>query len=148
MSDSFLNLVRTWGKALLSSARIGQFVSVGAVGAAADNAALYALVDFGGLDPVVAKVIAWEIAIVVIFSINERWTFSSYGATGVRALGRRFLRSNAVRFGGFLVTLGVLAALVRGFGVWYLAANVIGIGVGFFVNYVCESLYTWKVHLE
>ena len=49
---------------------------------------------------------------------------------------------------GFLVTLAVLAVLVRRFDVWYVTANVVGIGVGFFVNYTCESLYTWQVHQE
>lgn len=146
MSDSPLDRVRERVLLLTSGARLGQFVSAGIVGAATDNLSLYLLVEFGDLGPVPAKVIAWELAIVVIFTINERWTFRRYGAAGARPLGRRFLRSNVVRFGGFLVTLSVLAALVYGFSVWYLAANVIGIGVGFVVNYVCESLYTWKVH--
>ncbi|ELY59640.1 GtrA family protein [Natronolimnohabitans innermongolicus] len=148
MSDSFLEAVRTRFRALLSTARFTQFASVGFVGAAVDIVALALLVELTPLGPIVGKAISWELSIVVIFVINERWTFAEYGAMSPRALGKRFLRSNAVRFAGFLVTLGVLAGLVEGFGVWYLAANVIGIGVGFFVNYTCESLYTWKVHHE
>lgn len=133
-------------RALRSRSRFTQFAGVGLVGATVDNVVLFALVELTVLGPVMAKVISWELAIMVIFAINERWTFSSYGEMGVRPLGRRFLRSNAVRFAGFLVTLTVLAILYYQFGVWYMAANVIGMGVGFFVNYTCESLYTWKVH--
>ncbi|MCU4973353.1 GtrA family protein [Halobacteria archaeon AArc-m2/3/4] len=144
MSESFLETVRTRLEALYS-VRLGQFASVGLVGAAVDNLALFALVELTVLGPVVAKVIAWELAIIVIFVINERWTFSDFGSTDVDAIGRRFLRSNVVRAGGFLVTLSVLTGLVYGFGVWYMAANVVGIGVGFFVNYSLESLYTWQV---
>ena len=148
MSDSLLEAVQMRLRALADPTRFGQFAGVGFAGATVDNVALFVLVELTVLGPVVAKVIAWELAIVVIFAINERWTFANYGQVGLRALGRRFLRSNAVRFGGFLVTLSVLAILVYGFDVWYMAANVIGIGVGFFVNYTCESLYTWKVHRE
>ncbi|WP_246999146.1 GtrA family protein [Halosolutus gelatinilyticus] len=148
MADSLGDVLRTRVRALLSTARIGQFAGVGFVGATVDTLALFLLVEAAGLGPVVAKTIAWEIGIVVIFAINERWTFADYGTVGLRPLGRRFLRSNLVRFAGFLVTLSALAGLVYGFDVWYLAANVVGIGVGFFVNYTCESLYTWKVHRD
>ena len=146
MIDSVLEALQLRARALLSTSRFTLFAGVGVVGATVDNAGLFLLVELTGLDPVAAKVLAWELSILVIFAINERWTFSSYGDGGMRALGRRLLRSNAVRFAGFLVTLAVLAALVRWFGVWYLAANLLGVGIGFFVNYTCESLYTWKVH--
>lgn len=146
MIDSVLEALRMRLRALLSTSRFTLFAGVGVVGATVDNVGLFLLVELTVLGPVVAKVFSWEFSIMVIFAVNERWTFSSYGDGGIRALGWRFLRSNAVRFAGFLVTLGVLTALVRWFGVWYVAANVIGIGVGFFVNYTCESLYTWKVH--
>ncbi|SER67716.1 GtrA family protein [Natrinema salaciae] len=148
MSDSLSEAVRMRVRALCSTARFGQFAGVGTVGAIVDNVVLFALVDgtWLGLGP--AKVVSWELGIAVIFVINERWTFASHGQVGLRALGRRFLRSNAVRFAGFLVTLAVLTVLTERFGVWFLIANVIGIGVGFFVNYTCESLYTWQVHQE
>ncbi len=148
MTDSLVDAMRRRFRALLSTARFSQFVSVGAIGAAVDITALWLLVEFTVLGPIVGKAITWELGIIVIFLINEHWTFSGYGDDGRRAFGRRFLRSNGVRFAGFLVTLTVLAALVNWAGVWYLAANVVGIGVGFFVNYTCESLYTWKVHRD
>ncbi|MDQ2049859.1 GtrA family protein [Natronolimnohabitans sp. A-GB9] len=148
MSESFLEAVRTRFRALLSTTRFSQFAGVGFVGAAVDIVALALLVELTPLGPISGKVISWELSIIVIFVINERWTFADYGTMTPRALGRRFVRSNAVRFGGFLVTLAVLAILVDWFGIWYVVANAIGIGVGFFVNYTCESLYTWKVHTE
>ncbi|WP_222919814.1 GtrA family protein [Natrinema sp. SYSU A 869] len=148
MSDSLSEAVRTRTRALLSTTRFTQFVGVGTVGATVDTLVLVLLVEATGLGPIVAKILSWELGIAIIFAINERWTFADYGRVGLRPLGRRFLRSNVVRFGGFLVTLAVLGVLVRQFDVWYVAANVIGIGVGFFVNYTCESLYTWQVHQE
>lgn len=146
MSDSLLKVIRRLVRALYVPTRITQFAGVGVVGASVDVVTLFLLVELTVLGPVTAKVISWELSIVVIFAINEYWTFARYGPMGPRALGRRFVRSNLVRFGGFLVTLGVLAGLHYGFGLWYVLANVIGIGVGFVVNYTFESLYTWKVH--
>ncbi|MGQ3411956.1 GtrA family protein [Natrinema sp. LN54] len=148
MSKSLSEAVRTRIRALRSTARFSQFVGVGTVGATVDNVVLFLLVQRTGLGLAWAKLIAWELGIVVIFVINEQWTFSSHGEDGIGPLGRRFIRSNAVRFGGLLVTLAVLTVLTEQFGVWFMAANVIGIAVGFFVNYTCESLYTWQVHQE
>ncbi|WP_436347526.1 GtrA family protein [Natronorubrum sp. FCH18a] len=148
MSDSVAEAIRTRFRALLSTTRFTQFASVGFVGAAVDMIVLAVLVDVFDVWYLTSKVLSWELAIIVIFAVNERWTFADYGSMTPRALGKRFLRSNAVRFAGFLVTLSVLAVLVDGFGIWYLAANVVGIGIGFFVNYTCESLYTWKVHRD
>ncbi|MFP8952943.1 GtrA family protein [Natrialbaceae archaeon A-arb3/5] len=148
MSGSAFEAIRTRFYALLSTTRFTQFAGVGFVGATVDNVVLVMLVELASFEPFLAKIISWELSIMVIFVINERWTFATYGEAGARSLGTRFLRSNAVRFAGFLVTLSVLTALVYGFGVWYLAANLIGTGIGFFVNYTCESLYTWKVHRD
>ncbi|MFA9415065.1 GtrA family protein [Natrinema sp. HArc-T2] len=148
MSNSLSEAVRMRVRALWSTTRFGQFVGVGAVGATVDNVTLVLLVEATVLGPVVAKMLSWELGIAVIFAINERWTFADYGQTGLWPLGKRFLRSNVVRFAGFLVTLAVLAVLVRQFEIWYVTANVIGIGFGFFVNYTCESLYTWQVHQD
>lgn len=148
MSSSLGDALRLRAGALLSMARFGQFASVGVVGAAVDNGVLFGLVEIGLLDAVPAKIVAWIVAIAVIFAINERWTFSEYGAVGLSAYGYRLGRSYVVRFGGFLVTITVFAILVHVFDIWYIGANLIGIGVGFFVNYTFESLYTWKVHRE
>ncbi|EMA39473.1 GtrA family protein [Halobiforma nitratireducens] len=148
MTDSLLEAVRMRARALVSVTRFSQFAGVGVVGAAVDNGVLLLLVELAELGFVSAKVIAWVVAIAVIFTINESWTFSTFGAMSPRALLKRLLRSYTVRFGGFLVTLGVYTALIELFGVWYLLANVVGIGVGFFVNYTFESLFTWKVHRE
>ncbi|AHF98822.1 polysaccharide synthesis protein GtrA [Halostagnicola larsenii XH-48] len=148
MSKSFTEVLRLRLRALRSRALFLQFAGVGLVGATVDTTVLYALVSWTAFGPVAGKTVSWVFGIGVIFAINEWWTFSAYGKIGLRALLRRLLTSYLVRFAGFLVTLAVLFGLVYWFDVWFLLANVIGIGVGFFVNYTCESLYTWKVHRD
>ncbi len=132
--------------ALLSMSRLGLFAGVGVLGAVVDTGVLIAAVELVGLGEIPGKVLAWVVAIVVIFSINERLTFAGYGEVGAQAVLRRLGTSYAIRSGGFLVTLAVYTALIEFAGLWYVLANVVGICVGFVVNYVCESLWTWKVH--
>jgi len=132
--------------ALVAPARFGKFVSVGAVGAVVDFAVITLLVEVGSLDPTLAKVGSAEAAIVAMFVMNERWTFATHGAAGLGNLLRRFAKSNVVRAGGALWALGVLHVLTTYGDVWYLLANGVGIGTGLFINYVFESVATWKVH--
>ncbi|MFB6146420.1 MAG: GtrA family protein [Halobacteriaceae archaeon] len=132
--------------ALVAPERAGKFVSVGVLGAVCDMTVITLLVEGPGLQPWAAKIVSAEAAIVLMFVINERWTFTDHGDDGGRALARRFLTSNLVRAGGAAVAWAVLVVLTSVAGVWYLAANVAGIGTGFVVNYAFESLLTWQVH--
>lgn len=129
-----------------SAPRFGQFLSVGVVGALIDNAVLALAVEFGGLVPVVGGLLAKELSIASMFVLNEQWTFAEAGDGGWWALLRRLLTSNLVRAGGAVIGLTVLYLLTEYTGVWYLLANVLGIGVGFLANYVGENLVTWQVH--
>ena len=140
--------------ALLSGARVGQFVSVGVVGAAVDTTTTLVLKDGLSVFPEVAKLVGAECAIVVMFLINEHWTFAEHGVTGTRALFRRLLTSNVVRSGGLAVQLVVYAfvrrldvsIVVASYDLWSVLPILIAIGTAAIVNYVAESLFTWRVH--
>ncbi|WP_423751222.1 GtrA family protein [Salinirarus marinus] len=139
--------------ALLSGVRFGQFASVGAAGAVLDTATVVLLTTQFGVYRGASKLVGAELAIVLMFLINEHWTFAEEGAAGARAFAGRFLRSNVVRAGGVLVATAVFVVIsglpvtlpVGGEGTWLVVANVVGIGAGTFVNYVAESLFTWRV---
>ena len=160
---------------LLSGIRFGKFVSVGAIGAVCDTAVLVALTAGLGVLPELATLVGIETAILVMFAINERWTFADEGSRGRTPLLGRLKRSHLVRAGGSLaqflvfvvvyrllfvpVTLGdvavVRAALglvggggVAGLDLWLLVAKGTGIGVGMVVNYAAESLFTWRVGID
>jgi len=139
---------------LLSGVRFGKFASVGVVGAAVDTSILVALTQLGVL-PEVATLVGIETAILMMFAINDRWTFAEHGAPGERSLLGRLARSHGVRAAGSLTQFFVFVAAFRGVAVslpvagvnlWLLAAKGTGIGVGMLVNYVFESLFTWRVH--
>ncbi len=144
-------------ESLLSGARFGQFVSVGVVGAISDNIVLTLLHLGAGVPNLWAKAAGVETAIVVMFLVNEHWTFAGEGATGRVPFAKRMVKSHAVRSGGVAVQLSVYWVLVSyldvtlkifGTDLWFLAASPIAIAVAMSVNYVFESLFTWQVHLE
>ena len=146
-------MVRETVAALTSGVRFGKFVSVGAVGAAFDVTTTTALIIGFGVLGEYAKLVGAEVAIVVMFAINERWTFSELGAPGAVPTATRFLRSNLVRSGGlavqFLIVRGLrqldLSVVLFGFDLWQLIPIPIAIGASVLLNYVAESLLTWRV---
>ncbi|MUV88022.1 GtrA family protein [Natronomonas sp. CBA1123] len=146
-------------RALVAAERIGQFVSVGVAGAGLETV-IVALLTSGVIagvtaPPLAGKAVGAEASITLMFLLNDRWTFADEGDSGVRSLIRRYAKSHAVRLGGLSVAFGVLYLLtswtdvrlvVGGANLWPTVANVIGIGVGMTLNYVAESLITWRVH--
>ncbi|WP_435345535.1 GtrA family protein [Haloarchaeobius sp. HRN-SO-5] len=140
--------------ALASGSRFGRFASVGVVGAMFDVTTATVLRELG-VFPELAVFVGIEVAILVMFLLNDNWTFSGEGSTGLFPTLRRLGRSNLVRAGGILVQLGTFRFLYRvvaleltllGIDGWFVVSKVGGIGVGMVVNYVAESLFTWQVH--
>jgi len=153
MSDD----TRRYLSALNSRLRFGKFVSVGVVGAACDTAVLVFLVEVVGLLEEVAVLIGIETAILIMFLINDNWTFAEEGHRDRRSWFGRIARSHAVRSGGvvtqfltFVVIYRLLFVPLTVFGVdaWLLVAKGSGIALGMLVNYVFESLFTWQVHTD
>ncbi|WP_254823202.1 GtrA family protein [Haloglomus halophilum] len=158
---SVADLLRARLRALASAGRIGQFVSVGVAGASLETV-IVALLTGGFVveavlagQPLVAKAVGAEASITLMFLLNDNWTFADHGGAGPVALVRRWVKSHLVRSVGLAVAFATLFVLtswtdvtlvVAGGDVWPTLANAIGIGVGLTINYVAESLVTWRVH--
>ena len=131
-----------------------QFISVGAIGAIVDTAVLVALTGLFGVSGFTAKLAGIEAAVVVMFVLNEQWTFTNQGTGGLVAFLRRLGKSHLVRSGGvvvqliaFWLLLGVplIQQTVAGVDLWLLVASLVSIAVALIVNYVFEGLYTWQL---
>jgi putative flippase GtrA len=142
-------------RALASGKRIGQFVSVGVGGASLETLIVLVLTGLFATPALPAKAVGAEASITLMFLLNDQFTFAGEGSERLRAKGRRYLKSHTVRLGGLAVAFGTLYVLVNwtsielvvsGVTLWPTVANVVGIGVGMVVNYVAESLFTWRVH--
>ncbi|MDS0293608.1 GtrA family protein [Halogeometricum luteum] len=139
--------------ALLSGVRFGKFASVGAVGAVFDVTTTTALIFLFDVLNEYAKLVGAEVAIVVMFLINENWTFADAGEAGLLPTLRRFLTSNVVRSGGLAVQFLVVRAfreagfsyVVLGVDVWQLLPIPLAIGASMLLNYVAESVFTWRI---
>lgn len=143
---------RSTVEALASRVRIGRFVSVGVVGGTVELAIMTALIALFAFHPLAAKAVGTEASISLMFFINDRWTFAGEGAASERVV--RWLRSHAVRVVGIAVSFLVLFLLtsyteitliVLGENLWPTVANGLGIGAGMVLNYLAESLFTWRV---
>jgi len=144
-------------RSLLSGARFGKFASVGAVGAAFDTTTFVVLDQFVGVQTAVANAVGIEIAILVMFAVNDNWTFASEGEDDRRSLGTRLLRSHLVRAGGSTLQWSILFVVLVVYEVnvpvsvgpvdlWPIFVKGGAIGIAMFVNYVFESIFTWRVH--
>lgn len=133
--------------------RFGKFLSVGAGGAVVDVTVSSVLTLAAVLPPQWAKLVGAEVAIVLMFLVNDSWTFPEEGALGLVPKLRRLLKSNLVRTAGLAVQFAVVAFLtsldvqvvVFGTDIWDVVTMPIAIGFSFVINYVAESLITWRV---
>ena len=119
-----------------------QLARFGAVGVSgyAINLAVFAGTIKAGLDYHAAAVVAFVVALANNFVWNRLWTFR--GAPG-SAHGQA-LRFVAVSVGAFLVSLGVLDALVRYAGMPKLAAQAIAVLAVTPLSFLANKLWSFR----
>lgn len=123
--------------------RLIKFSIVGVIGAVINTGFLWLFTDVAGLFYLYSSVIAIEIAIILQFLMNDRWTFKERKTTHVEQFMTRIIKSNIWRSGGLAVNIGVLYFLTEHVGVYYLLSNIVGIICAFLLNYFFESRLTW-----
>jgi putative flippase GtrA len=100
-----------------------RFAMAGAAATAAHFAVLIALVEWGGLGPVLASTIAYCIGVCVSFFLNRRFTFEARGP-----LARTFAKYAALYAVGILLNGAIMAALIS-LGLWYILAQVVAVAL-------------------
>ena len=118
--------------------RLLKFGAVGATGVIINTAILYVLSRRLGLPLVLSSAIAVELAIVSNFFWNNRWTFACRSSSLTR-----FVKFNVASLAGLTVNVTTVWGLTRT-GLFFLAANLIGIAVGVAVNYACSVIWVWR----
>lgn len=96
------------------------FAAVGSIGLVAHYLVLTGLVELLAVHPVAASAAGFVVGGLVNYGVNRRLVFRSDRAHG--AAGPRFL---AVAASGLGLNAALMALLVDGFGVYYLAAQIV-----------------------
>ena len=122
---------------------VRRFALVGAAAAVLQTGLLGALVEWGGIQYLLAAAVAIEATIVAQYFVNNAWTFHAHRRTTLRGHAAGLLRTNLVRGTAVPIQLGVLWVLVSAFGVLYLAANLVAIGVSGVYRYLLDRYWTW-----
>jgi len=125
--------------------RLVKFSIVGVIGAGINTGFLWVLTDVARLYYLFSSVVAIEIAILMQFLMNDRWTFKETKTQHVEQFIKRVFKSNVWRSGGLAVNIGVLYLLTEYMGVYYLLSNIVGIICAFLLNYILESRLTWGI---
>ena len=128
--------------------KLGKFCLVGLSGTGVNTGMLWALVNFAGLQNLIALAISIETSIISNFLLNDYFTFHEKKLSAPRLLFRRFLQFNAVSLPGAAINLSVAHVLNSSFGVHYLLSNVIGIAIATLWNYFLNSWWTWRLQSE
>lgn len=81
---------------------------VGGLGFVVDGALLYGLVAWT-LDPYVARVLSFAVALTVTWALNRSWTFGQRGRAGA---GRSYIGYLVVQIGGALTNFVVYASVL------------------------------------
>lgn len=127
----------------LSRYRAVKFGLVGITGIGINEGAEYLFHSLSGLIIPVALLLSIEISILWNFTFNNVWTFSDRRHGSVIL---RLLRYNTVTALGATVNYVVGLSLVP--FMFYLYANLIGIFLGFLVNYLGSDYLVWKIEKD
>jgi dolichol-phosphate mannosyltransferase len=125
--------------------RLFKFSLVGGIGAVINTCFLWLFTEVAGIYYLYSSIVAIEIAIVLQFIMNDRWTFKEQKTTHVAQFITRLVKSNIWRSSGLAVNIGVLYLLTEYAGMYYLLSNIVGIFCAFLLNYLLESRFTWGV---
>ena len=117
-----------------------KFAAVGTSGILVNEGILWFLVSFNLLPVYLASPIAIESSIVNNFLLNDFWTFKKY-RSGHFIM--RLLKYHLAVAAGGVVNYAVLITLTF-LGIYFLLANLIGIFLGFIVNYLLSELVVWR----
>ena len=118
--------------------RAARFCLVGGTGTAINTTVLYVLSRGLGLPLPVSSAMAVELAVLSNYLLNDRFTFAAR-----RPSFRRLAKFNITSLAGLSVNVMIIWLLARN-GVYFLAANLVGIAVAVVVNYTFSVSWVWR----
>ena len=145
ISSALKALARLDARALFGN-RIVRMASIGAIGFLIQSTIFEIVgIQLDLFSPPGAALLGAEIAIVVNFFLNNRFTFANEKIPFSRAMVPKFLKFNAAVALSLAIQWVMVSIGERVGGDWALRLfNVLGVLVGFIVNYISYTTFIWK----
>ncbi|MDO5844313.1 MAG: glycosyltransferase family 2 protein [Methanocorpusculum sp.] len=124
--------------------KILKFGIVGLSGIFVNTAVLFAFTEWAHLYYLISSFFAIEASIITNFILNDFWTFKGGSNNKFSRKWKRFLSYQVISICGTLINMGVLFIFTDLVGLWYIAANIIGILVAFIWNFFVNRNVTWR----
>ncbi len=131
------------------NARFLKFAVVGGAGVLVNMGVLWLFADVllaAVVDDVrvpVANLIAIAVSIFTNFLVNDLWTWGEREKRGRLHFLERLLKYYVVASAAAGLQFGVAMLFWRGFGLYYMVATLIGIGVATVVNFFAQNRWTF-----
>lgn len=119
--------------------KLVKFATVGLSGVGVNLLFLFLLYERASLPLLVASPLAVEASIASNFVLNNHWTFGKSRLTAID-----FFKFNLISLGGLVITTGALYALHTLAGMYYVWADLVGIGLATGWNFSLNVLWTWR----
>jgi putative flippase GtrA len=120
------------------NSRIVKFAIVGGTGTAINMLVLYLLYRRAALPLGAASMVAVELAAICNYLFHDSWTFAARSPSL-----QRFAKFNVASLLGLALNVFAVWCLAR-LGLYFLAANLVGIAAGFSVNYMFSVSWVWE----
>jgi putative flippase GtrA len=92
-----------------------------------------------GLDPLIANVVAFAVAVTVSYVLNKTWTFRDPARVSVN----QYSRFVGISAGGFAISEVSILVLHHALGVHDLIAFSVGVGAAMFWNFFANRRWTF-----
>lgn len=132
--------ILNWIRRKIFSKTFLKFGVVGGSGVVVNYLCYWVLLEFAGLNHLVASALATEAAILNNFTFNDLWTFRERRKA---KLWFRLLNFHWSRILGLLVNVGSLYLLVDLMGFDKLVSYIFAIGLGTLTNFFTSDLFVW-----
>ena len=122
-----------------------KFCIVGLIGLIIDTAVLVSAVELFSLDPRIAAIFAFMVAVTVNYFLNRFWTFKIGKFTIFRCSYPAFVSIRLLGLGIRIVTMDILMVFAgMGKGYLYLLASIIGIFVATIFNFIGSKYFAFS----
>lgn len=119
---------------------MSKYAVVGVTSMVIDLSILYVLTDFAHVHYLMSATISFVIAALYNYNLNRRWTFHSSGSK-TKQLPVFFIIAGI----GLLLNNNILFVGVAKFGLWYIYAKILAIGIVTSWNFFGNKHLTFKI---